>query len=30
MVYVEGDASISTYQDANGQTRSALNVVQRT
>ncbi|OAQ70259.1 primosome PriB/single-strand DNA-binding protein [Pochonia chlamydosporia 170] len=29
MVYVEGDASINTYQDANGQTRSSLNVVQR-
>ncbi|KAJ6446526.1 primosome PriB/single-strand DNA-binding protein [Purpureocillium lavendulum] len=29
MVFVEGDASISTYQDANGQTRSSLNVVQR-
>ncbi|ODA80019.1 hypothetical protein RJ55_02977 [Drechmeria coniospora] len=29
MVFVEGDASISTYQDANGQTKSSLNVVQR-
>ncbi|KHN99511.1 ssDNA binding protein [Metarhizium album ARSEF 1941] len=29
MVYVEGDATINTYQDSNGQTRSALNVVQR-
>ncbi|KND94862.1 Single-stranded DNA-binding protein RIM1, mitochondrial [Tolypocladium ophioglossoides CBS 100239] len=29
MVFVEGDASINTYQDANGQTRSSLNVVQR-
>lgn len=29
MVFVEGDASISTYQDAQGQTRSSLNVVQR-
>lgn len=30
MVYVEGDATMSTYQDPNGQTRSSLNVVQRT
>ena len=29
LVYVDGDASIGTYQDANGQTRSSLNVVQR-
>ncbi|EFY98801.1 hypothetical protein MHUMG1_06061 [Metarhizium humberi] len=29
MVYVEGDATISTYQDPNGQTRSGLNIVQR-
>ncbi|EOO02859.1 putative ssdna binding protein [Phaeoacremonium minimum UCRPA7] len=29
LVYVEGDATMSTYQDAEGKTRSALNVVQR-
>ncbi|EQB50663.1 single-strand binding protein family [Colletotrichum gloeosporioides Cg-14] len=29
MVFVEGDASMSTYQDAEGKTRSSLNVVQR-
>ncbi|TDZ24384.1 Single-stranded DNA-binding protein RIM1 [Colletotrichum sidae] len=29
LVFVEGDASINTYQDAEGVTRSALNVVQR-
>ncbi|KAK2600302.1 ssDNA-binding protein, mitochondrial [Conoideocrella luteorostrata] len=29
MVHVDGDASISNYQDANGQPRSSLNVVQR-
>lgn len=30
LVFVEGDASMSTYQDAEGKTRSSLNVVQRT
>ncbi len=30
LVFVEGDASISTYEDAEGKTRSSLNVVQRT
>lgn len=29
-VYVEGDASIGTYQDGEGKTRSSLNIVQRT
>ncbi|KIE02902.1 ssDNA binding protein, partial [Metarhizium majus ARSEF 297] len=29
MVYVEGDATMSTYQDPNGQTRSGLSIVQR-
>ncbi|KAM5351386.1 hypothetical protein ACJ41O_004109 [Fusarium nematophilum] len=29
-VYIEGDASTSTYTDANGQTRSGFSVVQRT
>ncbi|KAF9871635.1 ssDNA binding protein [Colletotrichum karsti] len=29
LVYVEGDASMSTYQDSEGKTRSSLNVVQR-
>jgi hypothetical protein len=29
LVYVEGDASISQYQDAEGKNRSSLNVVQR-
>ncbi|CCT66187.1 related to single-stranded DNA-binding protein [Fusarium fujikuroi] len=29
-VYVEGDASLSTYTDSNGQNRSSFNVVQRT
>ncbi|KAG6000413.1 hypothetical protein E4U43_001602 [Claviceps pusilla] len=28
-VYVEGDASISSYQDGNGQPRSSLGIVQR-
>jgi hypothetical protein len=28
-VFVEGNASISTYQDAEGKTRSGLNVTQR-
>lgn len=30
LVYVEGDASLNTYQDGEGNTRSALNIVQRT
>lgn len=29
LVYVEGDASISQYQDAEGKPRSSLNLVQR-
>lgn len=29
LVYVEGDASISSYQDSNGQTRHGLSVIQR-
>jgi hypothetical protein len=29
LVYVEGDASMSTYQDAEGKSRSALNLIQR-
>ncbi|KAG5952300.1 hypothetical protein E4U53_001192 [Claviceps sorghi] len=29
MVLVEGDASISSYQDSNGQPRSGLSVIQR-
>ncbi|OAA38125.1 ssDNA binding protein [Metarhizium rileyi] len=29
MVFVEGDAAMNTYQDPNGQTRSSLNIVQR-
>ena len=30
MVFVEGDASMSTYEDAeSGKTRSSLNIVQR-
>lgn len=29
-VYVEGDASIGTYQDGEGKTRSSLNIIQRT
>lgn len=28
-VYVEGDVSINTYVDAEGVTKSSLNVVQR-
>ncbi|PHH85298.1 hypothetical protein CDD83_629 [Cordyceps sp. RAO-2017] len=28
-IYVEGDATVNTYQDANGQTRSNLSIVQR-
>lgn len=30
MVYVEGDATISTYLDAAGNTKHGLNIVQRT
>jgi single stranded DNA-binding protein len=29
LVYVDGDATMSTYQDANGNSRSSLNIVQR-
>ncbi|PNP42426.1 hypothetical protein TGAM01_v203630 [Trichoderma gamsii] len=29
LVYVEGDASISSYTDSNGQTRQGLSVIQR-
>ncbi|KAL2754641.1 hypothetical protein ACRALDRAFT_2048894 [Sodiomyces alcalophilus JCM 7366] len=29
LVYVEGDASMNTYQDAEGKTRSSLNIIQR-
>ncbi|KAK2026509.1 single-strand binding protein family [Colletotrichum somersetense] len=29
LVFVEGEASMSTYQDAEGKNRSSLNVVQR-
>ncbi|KAG6039443.1 hypothetical protein E4U41_002623 [Claviceps citrina] len=29
LVYVEGEASISSYQDGNGQARSSFNIVQR-
>lgn len=28
MVFVDGDASMNSYQDANGQPRSSLSVVQ--
>jgi single stranded DNA-binding protein len=28
MVYVEGDVSISNYQDAEGQPRQSLNIIQ--
>ncbi|SPN98366.1 related to single-stranded DNA-binding protein [Cephalotrichum gorgonifer] len=28
-VYVEGDASVGTYQDAEGKNRTALNIIQR-
>lgn len=30
LVYVEGDASMRVYQDAEGKKQSSLNVVQRT
>jgi single-stranded DNA-binding protein len=29
MVFVEGDATMNTYEDAEGKVRSALNIVQR-
>ncbi|OAA55613.1 ssDNA-binding protein [Niveomyces insectorum RCEF 264] len=29
LVFVEGDANMNTYQDADGKTRSSLNIVQR-
>ncbi|KAL3419430.1 ssDNA binding protein [Phlyctema vagabunda] len=29
LVYVEGDASMSTYQDETGKTRSSLSVIQQ-
>jgi len=29
LVYIEGDASMNTYQDADGKTRSSLNLVQQ-
>lgn len=29
LVYVEGDASMGTYQDAEGKNRSSLNIIQR-
>jgi len=29
LVYIEGDASMSTYQDGEGKTRSSLNIVQQ-
>lgn len=29
MVYVEGDATMKTYEDADGKVRSSLNIVQR-
>ncbi|CEJ89446.1 Putative Single-stranded DNA-binding protein [[Torrubiella] hemipterigena] len=28
-VFVEGDATLSSYEDANGTSRTALNIVQR-
>lgn len=28
LVYLEGDASMSTYQDKEGKTQSSLNVIQ--
>ncbi|KAJ5794850.1 Primosome PriB/single-strand DNA-binding [Penicillium paradoxum] len=30
LLYVEGDARMNTYEDAEGHTRSSLSVVQRT
>ncbi|KIH90642.1 hypothetical protein SPBR_01083 [Sporothrix brasiliensis 5110] len=29
LVYVEGDATMGTYQDAEGKTKSSLNIMQR-
>ncbi|OIW33835.1 single-strand binding protein family [Coniochaeta ligniaria NRRL 30616] len=29
LVYVEGDATMQTYEDAEGKSRTALNIVQR-
>ncbi|CAG8972014.1 hypothetical protein HYALB_00008299 [Hymenoscyphus albidus] len=29
LVYLEGDASMSVYQDAEGKTKSSLNIVQQ-
>ena len=29
LVYLEGEASMSQFQDAEGKSRSALNIVQR-
>ncbi|KAK5990084.1 Mitochondrial ssDNA-binding protein [Cladobotryum mycophilum] len=29
LVYIEGDATINSYQDANGNSRQGLNIVQR-
>ncbi|KAG7124570.1 Single-stranded DNA-binding protein RIM1 like [Verticillium longisporum] len=29
LVFVEGDASMNTYQDAEGKTRSSLSIIQR-
>lgn len=28
-VYIEGDASMNTYEDAEGKTRSSLSIIQR-
>ena len=29
LVFVEGEATMKSYEDAEGKTRSALNIVQR-
>ncbi len=29
LLYVEGDATMNTYQDSEGKNRSALNIVER-
>lgn len=29
MVYVDGEATMDTYQDAEGKTRKSLSIVQR-
>lgn len=29
-VFVEGDATVKSYEDANGVSRTALNIAQRT